>query len=193
MYHIALTGLARSGKDSVASILTRDYAYSRLAFADKLKEAAVRIDPMIRTSYYAEDNCELSWLLSNFGGWERVKKEYPDSRRFLQDLGHTMRELDPYIWVHPVIEQVRSANTWGMPVVVTDVRYLNEVDTLRHHGAYVVRVNRPGAGLAGTAGAHDSETELSDLVPDYVINNNSDSLDTLAEQVRVMMGVLRLR
>ncbi|NED29195.1 hypothetical protein G3I37_30615, partial [Streptomyces anulatus] len=47
----ALIGKARSGKDSVGAHLVRRYAYTRLAFADPLKEMALAVDPLIPLSH----------------------------------------------------------------------------------------------------------------------------------------------
>jgi hypothetical protein len=58
------------------------------------------------------------------------------------------------------------------PVVVSDVRYPNEAETLRAHGFRIIRIVRPDAEpLPGGASAHDSETALDDYVPDALIYN----------------------
>ncbi len=41
---IGLSGLARSGKNTVADILTYKYGYRQLAFADTLREIYVRAE-----------------------------------------------------------------------------------------------------------------------------------------------------
>ncbi|OCI30275.1 deoxynucleotide monophosphate kinase family protein [Oerskovia enterophila] len=44
---IGVGWLARAGKDSVASILVRDFGFSRYAFADQMKEALAGLDPFL--------------------------------------------------------------------------------------------------------------------------------------------------
>ena len=44
---IGLSGMKRSGKDSTAEILQRNYGFSRLAFADKLREALLALNPSV--------------------------------------------------------------------------------------------------------------------------------------------------
>lgn len=167
--HIALIGKAQSGKDTIAQILQREAAYTRLAFADRLKEAALRVDPIVRAERDGETS-RLSYVVQTCG-WERAK-EYPEVRRFLQAFGAEMREIDDRIWIRPVADAVKVATDLNMPCVVTDVRYANEVTELQALGAVTVRVHRPGAGLPGDAGAHLSETELDDVETDYTIDNN---------------------
>ena len=172
-HHIALIGKSRSGKDTVAEILTERASYTRLAFADRLKEAALRANPWIT---YNDPPCGIGAMrlaeVVDRIGWERAKDEYPEVRRFLQDFGQAMREIDDMVWVRPVADQVRQGTRLNMPCVVSDVRYANEVTELQALGAVTVRVTRPGAGLQGDAGAHSSETELDDMETDITIDNN---------------------
>lgn len=180
MKHVALLGKARSGKDTVAGILVRHASYTRLAFADKLKEAALRTNPYIPLGH-ARVCVRLADLISRVG-WETAKDQFPEVRRFLQEYGQTVREMDPDFWVRPVAAQVIQGTEWNMPCVVSDVRYRNEVDALKELGAIVVRVEREGAGLTGDAARHDSETELDGLEPDHVLQN-AGTLDALRGSV----------
>jgi hypothetical protein len=50
-------------------------------------------------------------------------------------------------------------------VVISDVRFRNEVLAIRAAGGYVWRLERSGAGLMGEAGAHQSETEQNEIDP----------------------------
>lgn len=178
--HIALTGKSGVGKDEVGAMLTHR-GYTRLAFADELRRAAIRLDPYIPLAH-ARVSVRLSDLIRRVG-WRTAKDEFPEVRRVLQEYGQSVRELDPEVWVRPVQAQVRQGTQWNMPCVITDVRYCNEVDTLRAEGAVIVRVERPGAGLSGDAARHASEVELDGLEPDYVLRNDGGLAD-LALAVR---------
>ncbi|WP_180931884.1 hypothetical protein [Streptomyces sp. AJS327] len=176
--HVALMGKSRSGKDTVAQILVRHAAYTRLAFADRLKEAALRTNPILETldSAFLAPGASHTIRLADYVeevGWERAKDTCPEVRRFLQEYGQTVREMDPKFWVRPVTTAVMNGTVWNTPCVVTDVRYRNEVDALRELGAVIVRVERPGAGLTGEAARHSSETELDDVEPDARVLNTS--------------------
>jgi hypothetical protein len=181
--HVALLGKAQSGKDTVGQTLVRHAGYTRLAFADKLKDAALRVDPIIGWTH--DDEAVRLAEEVEYRGWESVKAEDPEVRRFLQEYGQTVREMDPEFWIRPVAAQIRNGTALNMPTVVTDVRYLNEVDALRELGAVVVRIVRTGAGLAGTAGKHASETELDAVEADVTISNDG-SLYALTDNVRIL-------
>lgn len=172
MHDIALTGLARSGKDSVAARLTEAHGYVRVAFADPLKEAALKADPWI---YFGVTGPLRLSQLVNGVGWELAKDCFPEVRRFLQEYGQTIRELDPQFWVRAAFGKIRQARATGHRIVVTDVRYMNEADALMAAGFRVVRVQRPGQ----VPGQHISEREMADYPVDDTIVND-DTLSTLA-------------
>lgn len=169
MYNIAFLGKARSGKDTAASWLVRERAYTRVAFADPLKEMALRVDPVI-PSPYAFENVRLSRLVADTG-WDYAKTHYPEVRRLLQAIGQTIRESDPDYWVNVARRKISGAERWNLPVVVTDVRYPNEADMLRARGFRMVRIVRPGAD-AGEGAAHESENLLNDYPTDATVRNH---------------------
>lgn len=152
--NIALTGLSRSGKDSVAARLVERHGYVRVAFADRLKEAALKSDPFIplRASGVT---VRLSAVIANVG-WETAKDQFPEVRRFLQDYGQTIREIRPRFWIDAAFADIDAAWAAGRPVVVTDVRYANEANTLTASGFELYRVTRPGL----VPGQHRSEREM---------------------------------
>lgn len=190
MVNIALMGKARSGKDTVAARLCEAHGYARVAFADPLKEHALRINPIVSTRFSGGDEFALRLARCvEIYGWERAKDEFPEVRRILQEIGQGVREVDPYFWVRIAVNKISEVRP--DPVVVTDVRYPNEVATLRAIGFRIVRIVRPaGSGFnpanltvaERTAAEHSSETALDDETPDVLIHNGG-SLAELAQRV----------
>ena len=190
MKDIALLGKARSGKDTTAAILRDEFGYQRLAFADRLKEAALEIDPVINAydtgathmeRYTEQGVARLAAEVAELG-WNHVKDEYPEARAFLQNLGHAMRQVDEDIWIAPVMDAAFELQMDSVPVVVTDVRYSNEAKTLKSYGFALVRIVRPGTG----GDEHVSETELDGFPTDYTISNDA-CLEDLAHAVRELV------
>lgn len=176
--NVGLIGKARSGKDTVGQRLGRTYAYTRVAFADPLKDMALRLNPIVGT-----DNDTLAVPgerlrdVVDFWGWERAKDELPEVRRVLQNIGQGVREHDEDFWVRVALRKIDAAEKWNLPVVVTDVRYENEARALRDRGFALIRVTRPGTG-AGENATHDSETELDTWATSLTIANTG-TLDDL--------------
>ncbi|MEV3856074.1 hypothetical protein AB0J38_17335 [Streptomyces sp. NPDC050095] len=186
--HIALMGPARSGKDTVASLLVHGYQYTRLAFADRIKEAALTLDPSVPLPNYPRHFVRLSGMV-RIWGWERAKTRQPEVRRLLQQLGQAMRAVDEEIWRRPVMDRVAAATDWNLPVVVSDVRHPDEADALQAAGAVLVRIDRPGAD-AGPHAGHRSETALARRVPDFVLLNTGTFTD-LAREVESLINEVR--
>jgi hypothetical protein len=177
--NIALIGKARSGKDTVAARLIATRSYTRVAFADPLKEMALALDPLIPMNHL-EAHSRLSLVVEQLG-WEYAKDNYPEIRRVLQHLGSAVRDQDEDFWLQQAMNKVWAAYDWNLPVVVTDCRYRNEADELREAGFMLVRIERP-TGAPSPGADHASETELDYLQCDAVIGNVG-TLDELYAQV----------
>ncbi len=187
--HIALMGRAGSGKDTAAARLVSTYQFVRVAFADPLKDSALRLDPIVGAegTPLGALPIRLSDLVKR-NGWDRAKREYPEVRRTLQRMGQAVREHDPDYWLRLALDKVKTAERWGLPVVVSDVRYPNEVAALRAAGALLVRVDRPGLDEhQDQAAEHVSETALAGYEVDAVLTNAGTlaDLDALVDALAV--------
>lgn len=142
---VGLCGYARSGKDTAAAYLVAEHGFEQRAFADKLRALASIIDPVLHpdgTTYRTA-----AALL----GYEQAKDTYPELRRFLVALGKGVREvLGPDVWVDALLPPTAvsrparaTMNLLGAErIVVSDVRYLNEVQRIIDLGGEVWYVNR---------------------------------------------------
>ncbi|MFD0276184.1 hypothetical protein ACFVHB_20085 [Kitasatospora sp. NPDC127111] len=173
--NIGIIGRARVGKDTAGAWLVRERGYQRVAFADALKDAALRVDPVVQT-FACGDGCEttehrLSEVV-RWDGWE-MAKAIPEVRRLLQELGAAMRQVDPRIWIHAALTEVNVMNDLGRAAVVTDVRYRNEAEMLRSHGFHLLYIDRPGIPHL----VHESEGALGPEDADYTIINAGSVAD----------------
>ena len=180
---VGLGHQARVGKDTVAEFLVNGHGFKRLAFADALKAMAYDIDPFVGSDPTSPlIPAGLSRIVDTVG-WEQAK-ELMAVRHFLQNLGLAARaHIDVDVWVDIVLNQ---AVTSDKPVVITDVRFPNEFDTLRSAGAVLVKVTRPG--VESNAGTHTSETALADAPWDHVVVNDG-SLRQLYQRVIDTLGL----
>ncbi|MFF4922921.1 MULTISPECIES: deoxynucleotide monophosphate kinase family protein [unclassified Kitasatospora] len=171
MHGVALIGRARSGKDTAAGVLA-EYGFVRLALADPLKVMAYHIDPMVGTELLGVDAAAPLYLADAVDryGWERVKDEFPQARRFLQRLGTegVRRHVAEDFWI---TRCVKAAAASQRPVVVTDVRFDNEVAVLREAGFTVWFIDR-----GAPDGDHPSE-QLGPEHADQVIANTGSLAD----------------
>lgn len=203
---IGLSGYARSGKDEAAKILVEEFGFTRVAFADKLRDVLYALDPIISFKGWRMRNDSGNWREVTPGpetyvtiqnvidvyGWDKYKEsEYgPEVRRLLQRLGTEAGRQTMWdsIWV--------DAAFAGLPndakVVVTDARFSNEAEAIKSRGGQLWRVNRAGVGPAVSpdGSIHPSETSLDDAHFDVVLFNDS-SLEAYYDNVRRTYGSRR--
>lgn len=177
---IGLQGRARAGKDTVAARLVAEHGFVRLAFADELKRMAEEIDPLVYDHDFNQ-NVPLAFALG-VGGWERAK-DRTTARAFLQKLGESVRMRNADFWVDVVWSDY--AMLTEDRIVITDVRYPNEVAWIRNEQGANVRVVRPG--LPEPKNPHISETY--DLIHDRTILNDGE-LDDLDAKVDALVASL---
>lgn len=163
---IGLIGAKRSGKDTAAQRLVEGYGFERVAFADALKGAAYEMNPLI-----ADGGLRLAELVDSVG-WE-VAKSKPEVRRFLQELGVSMRKhTHKDIWVSVVRDRLVAARYSRRRIVVTDVRFPNETAIVNEFGGAIIKIERPSL-QRDDADKHISERALDDYIPDIVVVNDS--------------------
>ena len=180
---IGLSGYKRSGKDTVAAHLVAHYGFTRYAFADIMRTAALALDPIIPQ----DDGMPETVRLSNFfddpafptaAEWELAKEE-PEVRRTLQYLGTEMGRnmFGENFWVDLTFDAIDADVSLGPDarVVITDVRFPNEARTVRDKGGHVIRVTRPN--LTTVTDLHISETALDDYTFDATLLNDSTITD----------------
>lgn len=165
---IGLTGYGRSGKNSVADILTHEFGYAQRAFADPLKRLLRRADPTVAA--WVPCDCHSAWEIARSD--ETLGRIL---RRKMQDFGAAMRdELGDSVWVDALKHSLPDSGK----VVITDVRREAEEHLVRELGGVIWWVDREGVGPA-----NDDETEH--FVPsemDLVIFNEG-SLEELRDTV----------
>ena len=172
---IGLTGYAQSGKDTVANILVEQYGYTRVAFADKIRDFLYEVNPMVgcSPSGYLKDLVDLI-------GWDAAKQE-PQVRRLLQDLGVGARKVfGEDFW----IKQALVSTLKHQKLVVTDVRFTNEAGMIKHFEGQVWRIKRNNVSAVNS---HVSEHEMDGYPVDQIFTNNG-SIEDLAALIKTRMS-----
>lgn len=162
---VGVSGKAQTGKDTIGNILVKKYGFTRVASADALKRIA-----------------------RNIFGWDALKDER--GRRFLQDLAMAVRGYNKDYWINLALQDInRSIALHGkenVNFVVTDVRFLNEVEYLKDHGATIIRINRPDVPKLD----HVSETELDDYTAFNFVIENTGTINDLEKDIDTIYGAL---
>lgn len=165
---ICLSGYARSGKDEAAKVLVEEFGFTKIAFADKLREFVEAVDPIVGAGVdrLGESDGDTLLRLSQVFkyhthngepiNWENYKETRfaPEIRRLIQRIGTEggRDTLGKDTWVNAALSDLPE----DAKVVVSDGRFANEMDSVRSLGGYVWRIYRPGVG---SDNSHSSETE----------------------------------
>lgn len=172
---IGLTGYAQSGKDTVAKILVDNYGYTRIAFADKIREFLYETAP------------DYVQLLVDELGWEKAKQNQT-IRELLQNTGVGARKVfGDNFWVHEAMKTMLNDPRVDLKYVITDVRFLNEADMIKANQGQIWRIKRLGVTAVNS---HVSETQMDNYPVDQIFVNN-DTVENLEALVKArMVGLL---
>lgn len=183
---IGLIGKKRVGKDTFAAVLTEHFGYKRVALADPLRDALYRQNPLVGIGGMVDRPLKLEPGLqpTNYVrlakvidaiGWEKAKDLVPEVRTQLQRLGtEAIRTIDDEFWIRAAFAKIDALRERGIPVVVTDVRYPNEGDAIRHASGYLVRITRD---LPADGDSHASERAMDDYRENLAVPNNGTRED----------------
>ena len=150
---LCLAGLKGSGKDTVYQIIKElDDEYTKLAFADPIKSKIFEIFQIDEHTY-------------------DVLKRQQYWRHIFREIGMLMREYDENQFIKYVEKNLTNKN------IITDVRFINEIDFLKKQNAILIKVKR-----FKDSDNHITEQDLPDELFDYIIDNTKD-LGYLKNQV----------
>lgn len=155
---ILISGKAGSGKDVVAQYLS-----------EYLEEN----DLPTKITHFAD---LLKYILTEYLGWDGKKDE--DGRTLMQHVGtEIVREKKPDFWVDFIADVLTFFKGAWKYVIIPDTRFPNEISRLKERGFVVTHIcvtcPSPRATLTTLQGEHRSEHALDDVVPDWVISNDS--------------------
>ena len=164
-----LSGKARSGKDTVASIIKDYYSDKKtiiVSFGHYIKDYAKRV--------------------SNWDGSEETKP-----RELLQQIGIELikNKIDDKLFINRVFEDIEVFSYFYDIIIVSDARLIDEVSDLksRFNNSISIRINRINYSnsLTEEENKHLTEVELDNYYDfDYIIeNDNIVDLKDKVEQI----------
>lgn len=160
MQIVGISGRKRSGKDTFANVLCEEYGYEQHAFADPIRTIAREVFGLRENQIDGSKK-------------EVVDPRWNKSPREILQLIGTECFRDSFgssVWVDVLMNTLRF--TLPRRVVVSDVRFPNEVEGLQDVGGRVGRIYADER-LGEPEDGHASETALSDYQDfDFWIPNN---------------------
>lgn len=139
---IGVCGFISCGKGTVGDILVEDYGFTKISFADRLKDGAAEIFNWDRDLLEGATPESREWRETPDEFWSAELGKDITPRLVLQLFGtDCMRKgFDPNIWVLIVKKKIMENPETNF--VIPDVRFYNERDIVRSLGGEVWRVKR---------------------------------------------------
>ena len=193
---IGLIGLIGSGKNTVGDILEKSLGYEKHSFAEPLKDTLSAIYGWDRALLEGDTEESRAFRETKDLYWsERLGRDIIP-RKELQVFGTEVvrQHYHENIWVESLLARIKNEKN----VVITDVRFVNEMEALYKAGVTLVRVSRNDPQWLNDLivrgikpeGVHISEIEWVQRrsLISYTIHNNGD-LGTLSKTVKLLAGL----
>lgn len=168
---IGISGKKFAGKDAIANRLVDKHGFRKLAFADPLKEVC-------RVVYHLSDG-------QLFGSLKEIKDpRWQDQtpRELFQITGTAFRNINLNIWINSLNIKLNQLTIQGVTnIVISDVRFLNEIHFFQQNLGLLWKVNRETQ--SNEFNDHISETELDTFNNWNQIIDNNSSLRELYSKV----------
>ena len=183
---IALCGVKRSGKDTVADYLVARHAFKKVEIARPLKDV-LRIMFDFTDEQLDGDCKEVELPRYGPGVTPRRIMQHFGTEMMQSDICKVAPDLGRSIWVDKSIRTTRSHVDQGHDVVISDMRFLHEADALSaaFDGMFnIIKVRREEAEQ--TADTHASEAEWMSIQQDFEVYNRTNLFDLYKDVEAIM-------
>jgi len=186
---IAISGKARSGKDTFAEYLAEELfkvtykTHVLMAYATELKQSSKDFDLSYEQLWGDEKEIPDKRYTKSDG-------VYWTPREILQDYGQFHRTIDYNFWVKQLLNVIDRCEYDN--VIITDCRHPNEIDVILDRGGYHVKVEKDDRSSIHNS-QHISETILGDgYKVDIVLENNGTLKDLRKSTTELVSGLVTL-
>jgi hypothetical protein len=168
---IAFGYKARSGKDTAAEYLQKQYGGEIFKFAQPIYDIMKAAHKIAGIDTF-KDTKMLTWVGTDWG-----------------------RSINKDLWVNNCLDRINAAQRRGCymsgePFVnnffVTDMRFPNEAEALKNNGFVLVRIDRNNRPVENRAN-HESENAMNDFKDWDIVINNDSQLKEFYEQLEKLV------
>lgn len=172
----------RSGKSTVASMLTERYFGVTQSFASPMYDTVISIAGLFLEGGEPEVR---QWLSDDRKDEALIPGLGVTLRRMLQTLGTTWGRdcINKDLWTL-IAEQkaLKALNSYS--VIFDDMRFANEFDMVKRNGGLCIRVHRPGVGSRG-------DTTIGEgLLDKHVFDGNIHNVGSLGDLKHTVWAVM---
>jgi hypothetical protein len=205
---IGIAGFQGSGKDTIADYLQNIYGFKRDSFAATLKDAVAAVFGWDRELLEGRTTESRAWREQVDSWWaNRLNMPNLTPRLVLQKWGTEVARKSWHddTWIASLENKLNQTHN---DIVITDVRFPNEIQAVRNAGGIVIRVVRGpepewyDLAIETNSGTfnhmaraypevHPSEWAWVGTLFDAVVDNNANGMDHLYCQINSLVLDLR--
>jgi hypothetical protein len=171
-YIIGFTGRKYHGKDTAAKQLI-NVGYKPMSFAEPIKDVAKLLFGFSENQVNGNQKEELD---SRWNITPREVVQFIGTELFREQIQRLLPNIGDEFWVKSLENRIPKDTN----VVITDVRFPNEVEMIHRLGGKVIRVKR---NAIENTGHHISEMFIDSLDADYEIENKG-TIEELRKNVK---------
>ena len=183
---IGIIGKKRSGKDTSGDYLVSNKNFTKYSFANPIKRGAMELFGFSEEQVFGDlkDVVDPTWGIT-----PRLVLQIMGTEVFQYDMPKYIPELQAFgrgFWVKRFEQWYEQNRT--LDVVICDVRFQHEVDSILKMGGAIWSVQRPNLT---TGDEHASEKEMDAItgITSQIINNGT--LDDLYHNIEATLNDLR--
>jgi len=173
---IGFTGRKYHGKDTAAKRLIKN-GYTPMSFAEPIKEIAKMLFGFSENQMNGnqKEDIDSRWNIS-----PREALQFIGTELFREQIQRLLPDIGSDFWVKSLENRIPKDTN----IVITDVRFPNEVDMIHRLGGKIIRVKRD---IVENQGSHISEMLIDTLDADHDIENNG-TIEELHDKVNVILA-----
>jgi hypothetical protein len=172
-----ITGQKYNGKDTVGSYLIENKNFKKFSFAEPIKDVSKLLfgfnDEQVNGK--EKETIDVKWNVT-----PRTIMQFIGTEMFRKMMPQVIPNIGEDFWVTLTMNKV---NEYKNNVVITDVRFDNEIAAIRKNGGKIIRVVRPGIKSTST---HESEINILNLKVDYEVINDG-TIEELYQKISKIM------
>ena len=187
---IGFMGLAGSGKDTCAEYLVQKYDFVRYAFGDKVKDLARCLFDFSEEQLYGskKEIVDTRWNITPRESFQILGTEF--GQFFLNKKFPHLNVPNREFWSKQFEHWYNNEHekNKSLRVVISDVRFLHEVNTIKNLNGYIIQIIRPSLVITKMY-EHLSEMEQNYIPQGLInktINNDKKKEDLLNKLIKIL-------
>lgn len=182
---IGVLGRKGSGKDTIADHIVKKYNFEKMQFAEPLKNACKVLFDFTDEQLYGslKETIDPQW-----GVTPRHVLQYVGTDMFRNHINGLIPNTDNNFWVNLMKNKYlkKCEQDKNTKVIVSDVRFQNEIDIIHKLNGKVIKLMRPSLS---NNDAHESEKNIDLLDGDFTIINDGTLEELYSKVDKILDGI----